>query len=232
MQHHTQRNMASFFVFVLSCFLFFLCPIGIAEAQTVPPICLGLGAFQIYDGTCKNYYICVNDGEKIVPVVLACATTAVFDPVLSRCVTGTTCPQTTTPVTCTEYGTFEIYDGTCKNYYICINDGMNLVAVILSCATTAIFDPTLGRCLPGAMCLQTTTTTTTTLAPPTTAAPCMRYGRFPIPDVNCKKYYLCYWDGIRYAIMGNLTCPNTLVFDPTSEKCVLPQQYICLGIVG
>lgn len=218
-----------FFVFVLSCLLLLLCPIGVAKAQTVSPICLSPGVFEIYDGTCKNYYICVNDGEKLLLVSLECAPTAVFDPVLSRCVAGATCRQTTTPVTCTEVGANEINDGTCRNYYLCVDVGEKLVAVILSCTPTASFVPAEGRCVVGATCQQTTTTTTTT----TTPAPiCVRYGRFEIPDVNCKRYYLCYWDGVRYTIMGNLTCPNTLVFEPMSEKCVLPERYICPRTVG
>lgn len=138
--------------------------------------------------------------------------------------------QTTVKPTCTEIGAFEIYDGTCKNYYICVDDGVKLNPVILLCASSAIFDPLQGRCVPDstATCLQTTT-----MAPSTTSAPfCLRYGRFPIQDVECKKYYLCYWDGVRYTIMYNLSCPNTLVFNPISEKCKSPQTYKCPGIIG
>ncbi|XP_011692217.1 PREDICTED: uncharacterized protein LOC105452632 [Wasmannia auropunctata] len=138
--------------------------------------------------------------------------------------------QTTAQPICTEIGAFEIYDGTCKNYYICVDDGEELNPVILSCASSAIFDYLQGKCVSEstATCQQTTT-----MAPSTTSAPlCLRYGRFPIPDVECKKYYLCYWDGISYTIMGNLTCPNTLIFNPLSEKCVSPQTYQCPGTVA
>lgn len=130
--------------------------------------------------------------------------------------------QETMPA-CTEIGAFEIDDGTCKNYYICVDDGEKLNAVILKCAISAIFDPMAGRCVldEGNMCQQTTT------SPPTTQAPCTRYGRFPLNDEKCKNYYLCYWDGIEYSRMDNLQCPKTLVFNPTSEKCVLPQSYTC-----
>ncbi|XP_077281457.1 uncharacterized protein LOC143908057 [Temnothorax americanus] len=135
--------------------------------------------------------------------------------------------QTTAEPTCTEIGAFEINDGTCKNYYICVNDGETLNPVILSCASSAIFDPSQGICVSQntATCQQTTT-----MAPSTTSAPfCLRYGRFPIQNVECKKYYLCYWNGTSYAIMGNLTCPNTLVFYPLAEKCVSPRTYNCSG---
>lgn len=137
--------------------------------------------------------------------------------------------QAVTQPTCTEIGAFEINDGTCKNYYICVDDGEKLIPVNLTCASSAIFDPTRGKCVPA----NTTTCQQTTTPPPTTTvAPCVRYGRFAIPDVNCKKYYLCYWDGTRYAIMDNLSCPNKLVFEPKSEKCVPPERYACPGITG
>ena len=131
----------------------------------------------------------------------------------------------TTP-TCTEIGSFEINDGTCENYYICVNDGVNLNPIILSCANTFIFDPVQGRCVSESTttCQQATTPSTTTSAPL-----CVRYGRFPIQDVNCKSYYLCYWNGTSYTIMDNLSCPNTLVFNPTSEKCVSPLTFTCPG---
>ncbi|XP_018400232.1 PREDICTED: uncharacterized protein LOC108777771 [Cyphomyrmex costatus] len=132
------------------------------------------------------------------------------------------------PPPCTEIGAFEIYDGTCKNYYICVDDGVNLTPVILSCASSAIFDPLQGRCVLESIetCQQTTT-----MASSTTAAPlCPKYGRFPILDVNCKRYYLCYWGGQSFTILDNLSCPNALIFNPMKEKCVSPSQYICPGI--
>lgn len=125
---------------------------------------------------------------------------------------------------CTEIGAFEIIDGTCKNYYICVDDGEKLTPVLLTCASSAIFDPLKGSCVPdtAATCLQTT------IAPPTTVAPrCVRYGRFPIKATNCTGYYLCYWNGTDYDVMDNLTCPNALLFKPTLEKCVPPQSYTC-----
>jgi len=132
--------------------------------------------------------------------------------------------QTTAP-NCTEVGFFEIYDGTCKNYYFCIDNGEGLIPIMLSCASSAIF---VGdRCVPANT---TTCQQTTTMAPTTTTPFCSRYGRFSMQDVECKKYYLCYWNGIQYTIMGNLTCPNALLFDPISEKCV--QVYNCTGTSG
>lgn len=128
--------------------------------------------------------------------------------------------QYTTRPTCTEVGFFEIYDGTCKNYYMCIDNGEGLISVILSCASSAIFDPSQGRCV----------SKNTTVCEQTSL--CSRYGRFPIQDTNCKRYYLCYWSGSAYTMMGNLSCPNTLVFEPTSEKCVSSQKYVCPGTQG
>ncbi|EZA56393.1 hypothetical protein DMN91_010275 [Ooceraea biroi] len=139
--------------------------------------------------------------------------------------------QTALPV-CTIPGVFEIVDGTCKNYYICVDDGVNLIPVVLSCASTAIFDPVRGICVPEstAICQQTTTPSP---LPTTTPGPlCVRYGRFPIPNTNCKSYYLCYWNGMGYSVMNNLTCPNTLLFEPVSEKCVSPLRYSCPVIQG
>lgn len=133
--------------------------------------------------------------------------------------------EATTP-TCTMYWEFfEVYDGTCKNYYFCVYDGVKLNPILLSCDSSAIFDPTKGVCVPESegICEQTTT------VPPTTVAPCYRYGRFPIADIYCKKYYLCYWNGTTYAKMDNLSCPNILVFYPLLEKCVSPLKYNCTG---
>lgn len=121
---------------------------------------------------------------------------------------------------------FEIYDGTCKNYYIYVNDGEKSNPVTLSCASSAIFNSSKGECVPEGpefTCNQTTITT-----PSTTSAPlCLTYGRFPMQVAGCKKYYLCYWNGVRYTIMNNLSCPNALVFHPMLQKCVSPQKYKC-----
>jgi len=125
---------------------------------------------------------------------------------------------------CTEAGVFEIVDGTCKNYYLCVDNGQTLIQVLLSCADSFIFDSVMGTCVSDSMilCQQMTTA-----SPITTSAPlCVRYGRFPIPSENCKRYYLCYWDGTRYS-MVKLSCPNLLVFQPLLEKCVPPQRYNC-----
>ena len=134
-------------------------------------------------------------------------------------------------LTCTEIGFFEINDGTCRNYYMCVDNGVNFNQVLLSCASTFIFDPTQGRCVSESTttCQQTTTSSTTTPSTTTSAPLCVKYGRFPIQDVNCKSYYLCYWNGTNYTIMNNLSCPNTLIFNPTSEKCVSPLTFTCPG---
>ncbi|KYN43014.1 hypothetical protein ALC56_02819 [Trachymyrmex septentrionalis] len=129
---------------------------------------------------------------------------------------------------CTEIGSFEIIDGTCRHFYICVDNGVNLIPVIFSCDNTFIYNPAQGRCVNESTftCQQMTTTTSST----TTSAPlCVRYGRFPKQDVNCKSYYLCYWNGTSYTIMDNLSCPNTLIFNPTSEKCVSPLTFTCSG---
>jgi len=128
------------------------------------------------------------------------------------------------PPICTEAGVFEIVDGTCKNYYLCVDNGQTLIQVLLSCADSFIFDPVMAICVPDStiLCQQMTTA-----SPITTSAPlCVRYGRFPIPSEDCKRYYLCYWDGMRYN-MVKLSCPNLLVFQPLLEKCVPPQTYNC-----
>jgi len=130
---------------------------------------------------------------------------------------------------CTKAGVFEIVDGTCKNYYLCVDNGQILIPVVLSCADFFIFDPVMGICVSDSaiLCRQTTT-----VSPITTSAPfCVRYGRFPIPSKDCKRYYLCYWDGTRYS-MVMLSCPNLLVFHPLLEKCVSPQTYNCTFVQG
>jgi len=142
---------------------------------------------------------------------------------------------TTTEPTCTEIW-FKIDNKTCINYiYIYVDENcvdsekLSLAKLLCAGSVRIVFDSSQTRyiCVLAntTMCQQTTTAPTTT----TSASLCYRSGRFRIPDVKCKKYYLCYWNGTSLTKMDNLLCPNTLVFDPTSEKCVLPQTYPCSG---
>nr|XP_033330638.1 uncharacterized protein LOC117222817 [Megalopta genalis] len=116
---------------------------------------------------------------------------------------------------CTAEGYFEIVDGTCKNYYTCIFNGAALVSYDLTCATPTLFDPTMGICVTGYVCTQSTPVPT-----------CPTNGRYPIPLTACKKYRVCYtYQNV--VINRILSCPNSLIFNPVSQTCVLPSTYKC-----
>ncbi|KAG7196882.1 hypothetical protein KM043_015785 [Ampulex compressa] len=108
-------------------------------------------------------------------------------------------------INCQIEGKFAIEDGTCKNYYICVPNGVGFDSISLTCKGTTVFDPTQETCVSSEdyICL--------------TEASCVRYGRFEIKDVNCRMYYLCYWDKNGYSRM-DLKCPSNLRFNPKSEK--------------
>ncbi|XP_011156578.1 uncharacterized protein LOC105193716 [Solenopsis invicta] len=166
----------------------------IIAGQTCKPTCTEIGAFLIYDGTCKNYYACEDDGEKLNSIILSCASSAIFDQILGRCVPKNRPTTTDLPISTTLSST--------------ISASSSFTSESPSSTSASLL--------------------TTSASPSTTSAPvCDKYGRFPISDVKCKKYYYCYWNGNRYDIMNNLTCPNTLVFNPGLEKCVPPQSYTC-----
>ncbi|XP_050581978.1 probable endochitinase [Bombus affinis] len=152
--------------------------------------------------------------------------------------------------TCVMQGTFEIVDGTCANYYICVFNGVEFVSYDMSCSPSMVFDPLLKYCTSPSnyICKQVTSSTssstscsTPSLTPNTTSSltpsmtpsmtpsttpstKCVTNGRFPIPG-NCEQYYFCYVNGatiIRY----DLRCPDGLKFNSVTQKCVLP----CPGI--
>lgn len=112
---------------------------------------------------------------------------------------------------CTAQGYFEIIDGTCKNYYLCLYNGVAFVSYDLKCLDSTVFNPITNICTADYICNQITT-----------MDPCpFGVGRFPISDSNCQKYYFCYVDNgsfVRY----NLTCPNNLLFNSKTKQCMLP----------
>lgn len=56
---------------------------------------------------------------------------------------------------------------------------------------------------------------------------CTAPGFYPLQDVTCQYYYLCYSDGAGYSAQI-FKCPGTTVFDPSRSACVLPTQYSCI----
>jgi len=59
-----------------------------APAQWQPGWCPCLGETGIYGSPwdCKEYCMCVDDGEKIHPVYMTCASSAIFDCIKGKCV--------------------------------------------------------------------------------------------------------------------------------------------------
>jgi hypothetical protein len=55
---------------------------------------------------------------------------------------------------------------------------------------------------------------------------CTIAGRFPNPE-NCSKYYLCILTSPGNLYVTNLTCPNELVFDPSSQTCTAAGSSSC-----
>ena len=76
-----------------------------------------------------------------------------------------------------------------------------------------VFDPSVKKCV-----LSTTFICKPSTPSTITATPCN--GRFQLEgDITCKKYYFCYTDTVN-TIRYNLTCPNTLLFNPITQRCV------------
>ncbi|XP_076766679.1 uncharacterized protein LOC143433277 [Xylocopa sonorina] len=124
---------------------------------------------------------------------------------------------------CVMQGMFEINDGTCQNYYICIFDGVRFVSYDMKCATSMVFDPIAQYCKSTAeyVCTQTPPAT-----PPDTP-PCTMSGRFVISGTGCRRYYLCYFDDTTFVKVDNLHCPNSLLFNQATQTCALPTSFIC-----
>ncbi|KOC62831.1 hypothetical protein WH47_02534 [Habropoda laboriosa] len=131
-------------------------------------------------------------------------------------------PQTVPPSKCVMQGLFPIDDGTCQNYYMCIFDGAKFAPYGLKCAGTTLFDPSLKYCTSDYFCTQIIhDSSSTSISWPKV---------YPLPDTKCQKYYFCFTNGVtttRY----NLTCPNSLLFNPDKQKCVLPTAYSCPPVV-
>ncbi|CAL7933778.1 unnamed protein product [Xylocopa violacea] len=123
---------------------------------------------------------------------------------------------------CVMQGIFEIKDGTCQNYYICIFNGVSFVSYDAKCATSMVFDPVAQYC-------RSSTEYVCTQIPPATTPPCKMSGRFKISDPKCQMYYFCYWDGTMFIKVDNLRCPNSLLFNPVIQACVLPTSYACVA---
>lgn len=121
---------------------------------------------------------------------------------------------------CVTQGLFEIIDGTCKNYYLCVYNGVVYTSYDMTCKGSTLFNPTNKLCTADYTCTQITTTTT----PATIVDPCpLGVGRFPmIPsDSKCQKYYYCFVENGQF-VRYNFTCPNSLQFNSKTQKCMLP----------
>jgi hypothetical protein len=55
---------------------------------------------------------------------------------------------------------------------------------------------------------------------------CTSPGRFPNSE-NCSQYYLCVQITPSQLYLSYMTCPNALVFDPSSQSCTTADNYTC-----
>ncbi|XP_017792721.1 PREDICTED: putative protein TPRXL [Habropoda laboriosa] len=211
--------------------------------QTVPPSkCVMQGLFPIDDGTCQNYYMCIFDGAKFAPYGLKCAGTTLFDPSLKYCTSDYFCTQITssssasTSAPTSPSGSSSPSSSSASTSAPTSPSGSSSPSSS-SASTSALTSPS-GSSSPSSSSASTSTPTSpsatsstsssTTTSKPTTALPCN--GRYPLPDTKCQKYYFCFTNGVtttRY----NLTCPNSLLFNPDKQKCVLPTAYSCPPVV-
>lgn len=135
---------------------------------------------------------------------------------------------------CASQSNYAIYDGTCKHYYTCVFDGIEFQSYDLTCPDSMVFHPVLGYCVsPLQYACEQTTSTSVSTAKSTSTSPtldppaCNETGRYPMRGTYCKDYYFCIVFGRFSFEITYLSCPNTLVFDPTIQLCVLPSLYNC-----
>ncbi|XP_043262096.1 cell wall integrity and stress response component 4-like [Colletes gigas] len=240
--------MSVFHVAVTILFVFDFIPFGMFEAVAAPEKCTKQGSFEIVDGTCQNYYMCIFNGVELVSYELTCAPPTVFSPVTGYCTPSTQypCTQSTTPSTTTvttsstpasdssSSGTTASVTSSSGTTAPVSSSSGTTASVSSSSGTTAPVSSSSGTTAPvtsspatTASVSSSTVSSTSTTATTTTKPTCLTTGRYPIPGSGCKMYYYCYVDGPNIINYTNLTCPTILVFSPTVQKCVLPTTYPC-----
>ncbi|XP_076235689.1 uncharacterized protein LOC143180048 [Calliopsis andreniformis] len=194
-------------------FIFHIFATGLSQLIPSNQSCITAGSFEIVDGTCQNYYICIFDGVELVSYNLTCANSTVFFPALGTCTSSTVyaCTQTTTTSTTPSTTTSTTPSTTTST----------------TPSTTTSTTPSTTTSTTPSTTTSTTPSTTSTTPSTTTASSCVATGRYPVTnDPTCQSYYFCLVDGgpiIRY----DLKCPNSLVFNPILQQCVLPNTYQC-----
>ena len=48
-----------------------------------------------------------------------------------------------------------------------------------------------------------------------------------IDDAECKKYYICVYDETGSLVSYDISCPASMVFDPSVKKCVSSTNFVC-----
>ncbi|XP_076636630.1 uncharacterized protein LOC143349339 [Colletes latitarsis] len=237
--------MSVFHVAVTILYVFNFIPFGIFQAVASPEKCTKQGSFEIVDGTCQNYYMCIFNGVGLVSYEFKCAPSTVFSPVTGYCTPSTQYPCTqTTPPTSTVAASSTLASGSSSSGTTTpVSSSSGMTTPVSSSPTTTT--PVSSSPTTTTPVSSSPTTTAPISSSPTTKAPvsssstvpttsttttkptCLTTGRFPIPGSSCKMYYYCYVDGTTIINYTNLTCPTILVFNPTVQKCVLPTTYPC-----
>uniref|UniRef100_A0A182PFX7 Chitin-binding type-2 domain-containing protein n=1 Tax=Anopheles epiroticus TaxID=199890 RepID=A0A182PFX7_9DIPT len=139
------------------------------------------------------------------------------------------------PFKCTTKGRFaDLADPDCKSYYLCNqNTDGSLIPARVTCPGTTIFSPEKMTCVasPPNICPRTTTTEgpapSSTVSDASGPFQCPGQGRYEnVNSPDCTTYYLCLLEGDR--VLPSLAqCSSSQVFDPSQQKCVLPDMYAC-----
>ncbi|XP_033330638.2 uncharacterized protein LOC117222817 [Megalopta genalis] len=146
LRRYVLENMNASFV-VFACLIVAIIPSAMVQLVPSNQPCTAEGYFEIVDGTCRNYYICIFNGAAIVSYDLTCVTPTLFDPTMGICVTGYTCTQSTPVTACTISGKYPISGTACKQYHVCLIYQGIVINRYLTCQNSTIFNPTNQACV-------------------------------------------------------------------------------------
>ncbi|XP_015429677.1 PREDICTED: integumentary mucin C.1-like [Dufourea novaeangliae] len=215
--------------FLVAYTILLLCkfiPPGMLQLPPSSQTCTKEGRYEIVDGTCENYYMCIYTGVGYEAYNLKCPASTRFNPIMGYCTPSTIFPCTQIPPTTTSTAPPTSMPTSTDS-----STTSSPIPSTTSPTTTASVSSTTSSPTPSTTLPTTTastiasTATTTSTVPPTTAAattteaPCTANGRFPIADPNCQMYYFCNINGPE-PIKYQLKCPNDLRFDPKKQLCV------------
>ncbi|XP_022899990.2 uncharacterized protein [Onthophagus taurus] len=189
--------------------------------------CSTQGRFQnVYDPTCKTYYLCENTLEKLTPTLYKCPHT--FDPNLNECSENYVCRKESH---CVSSGYIpDLSDRTCTRYYNCFGFFGLYLPFTYSCAHGYQFDPTKKHCSATYKCEDYLLAPEEIIIPITTPIPlidefiCTETGLFPDKtDKSCSSYFYCLpISGGKY-LKNVHKCPK--YFNPESKSCT--DNYKC-----